>query len=127
MRKEIITVVTTGLSVFGLYELSKCAFSKRVKLEAWERAGEACEICGRHVPEPQNIHHKIPAHALRRIGIEGNNNVENAACLCNDGPDHHQLADMMAIRERKFWNGSAFVSIQEMPPITYRRWGKQRS
>lgn len=99
---------------------------RRVRLEQEGR----CARCGEVVSELE-IHHRVPANALRRglNGVKGKDIRENAVGLCHgehgDGAgskdDCHEIADKMAIEKHLFYKDGRFVKLEEIDPETYTR------
>ena len=64
--------------------MTRAEFSRRTKLKAWERAGGACETCGRKLYPGDRIEYD------HRVTCEqgGDSSLENCALLC--GPCHSE-------------------------------------
>lgn len=75
------------------------AFSKRVRLEVYERQNGKCAMCGRHLPRLQT-HHIVP-HCMSHDDSE-----ENAVGLC---PECHRYADEMALKHHIFYPDSKII------------------
>jgi hypothetical protein len=89
---------------------------KRVIKEEQDNISDICKVRS----SSMQIHHRVPENALKRSGIRGNNCKENGVAL---NRQDHLLADSMAIHNRLFWNGEAFVPLEQMPETTYHECG----
>lgn len=66
-------------------------FSKKIRREVREEAGDRCVICGE---SPCTFHHIVP-HSQG-----GPPEKHNAACLC---PECHRIADRYALNEKIYY------------------------
>lgn len=105
------------------------SFGKMVKFLVRIQQENRCAMCGEVVPELE-IHHRVPENALRRgnNGVKGKDVIENAVGLCHgehgggagSEDDCHEIADMEAIRNKRFFLDGVFVPIDKVPEESYR-------